>query len=40
MAEKLKVGCARPTGGVVGTPEEGPKEETLEQQKKGIEAIR
>jgi peroxiredoxin (alkyl hydroperoxide reductase subunit C) len=24
MAEKLKVGCARPTGGVVGEPEAAP----------------
>jgi len=34
MPDKLKVGCARPTGGVVGQPEDESKVETPEQPKK------
>ena len=30
MADKPEVGCARPTGGVVGKPKEEPNVETLE----------
>ena len=40
MPEKPKVGCARPTGGVVGKPEEDSKEETpglLKEEKKMIQ---
>lgn len=31
MPEKPKVGCARPTGGVVGKPKNGAKEDTAAQ---------
>ena len=35
MAEELKVGCARPTGGPVGEPEpeQQPKEENIAKEK-------
>ena len=34
MAEELKAGCARPTGGLVGQPEPSPSEATSITKKK------
>jgi peroxiredoxin (alkyl hydroperoxide reductase subunit C) len=33
MAEKPKVGCARPTGGLVGQPEEKQEQQTVQPAK-------
>jgi hypothetical protein len=35
MAEKPKVGCARPTGGPVGQSEDNPRQETAESGREG-----
>ena len=40
MAEKMKVGCARPTGGVVGKPDEAKEEglpQVVKEEKKMIQ---
>jgi len=39
MAEKLKVGCARPTGGLVGQPEERQAQPTSQPAKEGRKMI-
>jgi hypothetical protein len=33
MAEKLKVGCARPTGGLVGQSETAEEQQTVQEKK-------
>ncbi len=39
MAEKPKVGCARPTGGPVGQPEEAREQKTPQTMKEGRKMI-
>ncbi len=40
MGEEVEVGCARPTGGPVGEPEETPKGETREVAKERTAMIK
>ncbi len=40
MGEEIKAGCARPTGGPVGEPEETKAKEEIITQKEGVKMIK